>query len=82
VNPPDIAPPPRMDHHEKMRMRTAAHHATQVFPGPAGELVQKELLAWEMFGWRLGPGQNALVPRLVEQVEKAWAQLAAERTYA
>lgn len=47
------APPP-MDHHEKMRLRAAAWRATRVFPGPVGEVLSRELLAWEEFGYRFG----------------------------
>jgi hypothetical protein len=58
-----------MDHHEKMRLRAAAFRATRLHPGPVGELVSRELLAWEDFGYRLGGGQ--LVMRLVDHVLKA-----------
>jgi hypothetical protein len=55
-----------MDHHEKMRLRAAAFRVTRLHPGPVGELVSRELLAWEEFGYRLGGGQ--LVMRLVDHV--------------
>ncbi len=58
--------PVPMDHHEKMRLRAAAFRATRLHPGPVGELVSRELLAWEEFGYRLGGGQ--LVMRLVDHV--------------
>ena len=61
--------PVPMDHHEKMRLRAAAFRATRLYPGPVGELVSRELLTWEEFGYRLGGGQ--LVMRLVDQVLKA-----------
>ena len=73
ITPPKVlgesAPAP-MDHHEKMRLRTAAFRATKLYPGPLGELVSRELLTWEEFGYRLGRGTNSLVLRLVEHVEK------------
>ena len=62
------APAP-MEHHEKMRMRAAAFRATRVYPGPVGELVSRELLSWEDFGYRLGG--NRLVMDLVDHVLKA-----------
>jgi hypothetical protein len=58
--------PVPMDHHEKMRLRAAAFRATRLYPGPVGELVSRELLTWEEFGYRLGG--SALVMRLVDQV--------------
>lgn len=58
----------RMDHHEKMRLRAAAFRATRLYPGPVGELLQRELLTWEEFGYRLG-GTN-LVMRLVDVILK------------
>ncbi|MBC3189667.1 hypothetical protein H7X46_01125 [Pseudonocardia sp. C8] len=58
-----------MEHHEKMRMRAAAFRATRLYPGPVGELVSRELLTWEEFGYRLGG--NRLVMELVDHVLKA-----------
>lgn len=60
--------PAPMDHHEKMRIRAAAFRATRVYPGPVGELISRELLSWEDFGYRLGG--NRLVMDLVEHVLK------------
>jgi hypothetical protein len=57
-----------MDHHEKMRLRAAAFRATRLYPGPVGELIQRELLTWEEFGYRLGG--NQLVMRLVDVILK------------
>jgi hypothetical protein len=61
--------PAKMDHHEKMRLRAAAFRATRLYPGPVGELLSRELLTWEEFGYRLGGGQ--LVMRLVDDVLEA-----------
>src|SRR5688500_4132963 len=60
--------PAPMDHHEKMRLRAAAFRATRLYPGPVGELLSRELLTWEEFGYRLGGEQ--LVMRLVDHVLK------------
>ena len=60
--------PAPMDHHEKMRMRAAAFRATRLYPGPVGDLVSRELLSWEDFGYRLGG--NRLVMDLVDHVLK------------
>ncbi|WP_172457598.1 hypothetical protein [Pseudonocardia sp. N23] len=57
-----------MDHHEKMRLRAAAFRATRLYPGPVGEMISKELLTWEEFGYRLGGAQ--LISRLVDHVLK------------
>jgi len=58
-----------MEHHEKMRMRAAAFRATRIYPGPVGELISRELLSWEDFGYRLGG--NRLVMDLVDDVLKS-----------
>jgi hypothetical protein len=55
-----------MDHHEKARLRAAAFRATRLYPGPVGELLSCELMAWETFGYRLGGAQ--LMMRLVDHV--------------
>lgn len=62
-------PPARLEPHEKMRLRAAAFRATRLWPkpDPIGELISRELLAWEEFGYRFGRG---LVMRLVEHVER------------
>jgi hypothetical protein len=55
-----------MNHHEKMRLRAAGFRATRLYPGPVGELVARELMTWEEFGYRLGGSQ--LIMRLVDHV--------------
>jgi hypothetical protein len=34
---------PAMNHHERMRLRAAALRAMQVYPGPVGELLSREV---------------------------------------
>jgi hypothetical protein len=51
---------------EKMRLRAAAFRVTRLYPGPVGELLTREILTWEEFGYRLG-GQR-LIMRLVDHV--------------
>ena len=63
---PEATVPVPMDHHEKMRLRAAAFRATRLYPGPVGEVLSRELLAWEEFGYRFGGGQ--LMTRLVDHV--------------
>ena len=58
--------PVPMDFPEKMRLRTAAVRVTRLYPGPVGELLSRELLTWEEFGYRLGGRQ--LIMRLVDHV--------------
>lgn len=60
--------PVPMDHTERMRLRAAAFRATRLYPGPVGELLSRELLTWEEFGYRLGGEQ--LIMRLVDYVLK------------
>ncbi|OLT05538.1 hypothetical protein BJF90_00130 [Pseudonocardia sp. CNS-004] len=55
-----------MGHHEKMRLRAAALRAARLYPGPVGELVARELITRDEFGYRIGGGQ--LVMRLVDHV--------------
>lgn len=58
-----------MDHHERMRLRAAAFRATRVYPGPVGELISRELLSWEEFGYRLGA--RGMIMGIVEAVMNA-----------
>jgi hypothetical protein len=51
-----------------MRIRAAAERATQLYPGPVGELVARELLTWEEFGHRLGSAGPIM--QLVDAVMK------------
>lgn len=61
-------PPVPMDHKEKSELRHLAFKATRLYPGPVGELVSRELLAWEEFGYRLGSyAQVRALMRAVEQ---------------
>jgi hypothetical protein len=57
---------PAMNHHERMRLRAAALRATHVYPGPVGELLSRELLSWEEFGYRLG--SQTLITKIVDAV--------------
>jgi hypothetical protein len=58
-----------MDHHERMRLRAAAFRATRVYPGPVGELISRELLSWEEFGYRLGA--RGMIMGIVDAVMNA-----------
>jgi len=58
--------PVSMNHNEKMQLRAAAFRVTRLYPGPVGELVSRELLTWEEFGYRLGG--HRLIMRLVDHV--------------
>lgn len=60
-----------MDAEQKTRLRAAAFRATRLYPGPVGELLSKELLTWEEFGYRLGHGGHSLILRLVDHILKA-----------
>lgn len=65
--PPATAPPDRMIVSDRIRLRAAAFHATRVFPGPVGEVLARELWAWEEFGYRLG--DRSLIWALVVEIE-------------
>jgi hypothetical protein len=58
-----------VDHHERLRVRAAAYRAARVYPGAIGDLVHRELLAWDEFGYRLG--SHTLIMGLVAAVEVA-----------
>ncbi|GAA4902687.1 hypothetical protein EV188_1011233 [Actinomycetospora succinea] len=71
IEPPE--PPPRLRGdapvlplHEMSRVRAAAHHARRALPGPLGDLVHRELLAYAEFGHRMTA--DALIPRLAADV--------------
>jgi hypothetical protein len=57
---------PGLEFHEKSRLNAAAHHARRVYPGPVGELVDRELRAYAEFGHRLAG--DGLAPRLAAQI--------------
>jgi hypothetical protein len=58
----------RFEHHERQRLRTAAFRAQRVYPGPVGELLYAEIMAWEEFGWRLGSKKQMMT--LVDHIMK------------
>jgi hypothetical protein len=55
-----------LQRHECSRLRAAAAHARRVYPGPVGEVLARELVAYADFGYR--GGDDALIPRLARQV--------------
>lgn len=55
-----------LDLETRARLRSAAHRATRIYPGPVGELLQRELRSWEEFGFRFG--SSGLVAALVDQI--------------
>jgi hypothetical protein len=56
----------RLGMQEYVRIREAALHARRAYPGPLGELVQRELTAYAEFGHRFAA--DALMPRLVAEI--------------
>ena len=60
--------PPVLTSEDRARIRAAARRVTELHPGPLGELCARELTAWEEFGYRIGPGTNGLLPRLVAHI--------------
>jgi hypothetical protein len=57
-----------MPHTERTRYRTAASRVKAAIPGPIGELVARELMTIEEFGWSLGAQSQGL--RLLRAVEE------------
>lgn len=58
-----------LERHEKLQVRAAAALASRIYPGPIGELISRELLTWDDFGYRFGSG--SLIARVVEHLLKA-----------
>ena len=52
--------------HERSKLRAAAEHARRALPGPLGDLVHRELLAYAEFGYRMT--SDALIPRLAADI--------------
>jgi hypothetical protein len=67
IKPAPTAKLEAMDHVERQRIRTAAFRATRVYPGPVGELICSEVMAWEEWGYKLG--SRSRIMALVEHVE-------------
>lgn len=65
---------------DRRRLTAAAHRALRVYPGPAGELIHRELVAAADLGHHFDLGRRtnrgALLLRLVEQVLTAAPPLA------
>ena len=55
------------------RIHAAAKQARQLYPGPVGELVARELISYAELGW-LVPA--AMVERLIRQIEETAASAA------
>ncbi|MEU7816171.1 hypothetical protein [Pseudonocardia sp. NPDC049154] len=51
---------------EASRLRRAAARALRTHPGPVGELLHRELLAWQDFGHRFGGGR--LTMRVADEI--------------
>lgn len=59
--------PAAMNQYERNRLRNAAFRASRVYPGPVGELLHRELMSWNEFGYRLGA--QPMITRLVQAIE-------------
>ena len=51
---------------DRVRIREAAARAPVAYPGPVGELLSRELLTWEQFGYRLG--SRTSIMQIVDQI--------------
>lgn len=66
---PELIPinrPDPMSSADKMRLREAARRATQLYPGPIGQVLSRELMTWEEFGFRICG--HSLVWKLVDEL--------------
>ena len=59
-------PHERMGYRERVRLRAAALRAQTVYPGPIGELIYRDLMAWDEFGFRLGA--HSLIAQVIAQI--------------
>jgi len=57
---------PGLEPREKARYRAAARRGRLLYPGPLGELVQRELNAYAEFGYRFS--DDGLIPRLAAAI--------------
>ena len=57
---------PRLPAHEQSRYGAAAECALRTYPGPVGELIYRELIAYARFGRCFA--KDALIPRLMTQM--------------
>jgi hypothetical protein len=60
--------PEQMTPYDRRRIREAAFKVVKMYPGPVGEILSRELFAWEEFGYRFGG--VSLVRTLVDEIEK------------
>lgn len=60
------AAPARNAPHEQLRLRTAAHRASRLFPGPIGVYLETELLAAADWGYRLAT--SSLLAKVVDDI--------------
>src|SRR5688572_27834215 len=67
---PAMTAPVRQTAAQWARIHAAAKQARQLYPGPVGELVARELISYAELGW-LVPA--AMVDRLIRQIEETAA---------
>lgn len=67
-----VAAPTYMVSAEKATYRAAAVRAVKLYPGPIGELIQRELYAHDEFGWILAA--NSLLTRVRDQILQQWRE--------
>lgn len=66
---PATALHPPLAPHERARIRAAAARAKQLYPAPVARLIERELLTWEEFGYRLD--MHGQVAALVHHISTA-----------
>jgi hypothetical protein len=70
-------PPSPASFAERSTYRAAAVRAEKLWPGPVGQLLSRELLAYDEFGWRLS--NDSLTNQARDQIMKLWAEHEAAR---
>jgi hypothetical protein len=66
IEPDRLVDTTEMPHQDKIRYRAAALQARRLYPGPLGELVNRELSAYAEFGHRFS--SDTLVPNLATAI--------------
>ena len=65
---PATDPPATLPANDLLRYRTAANHAVERYPGPAGEILFAEIMTYAELGYVLGSSSHvdALVTELMK----------------
>jgi hypothetical protein len=69
---------PRQTSAQWARIHAAARQARQIYPGPVGEMVARELVSYAELGWLVPHGMVEKVTRHIEETAATAARLTPE----